>query len=1310
MTPDYNEILLEAIDTVVLQRLSEINFDKTITCTVVDATNANEGSYSVSDGSRTFTAVSGNISYKKNDQVNVLIPMNDFSLQKTIVGKVNNALTGEPAARVSPWEKVVLLGQDFGIGLNKESIAAATETTFKLIGTITDTSQFNSIVGCNTICLAADFKTLMSNDNVIGGNYGLAVIIYTGDGENDKYVIKLDNQKDMFGNTYAYEIFTRQEQTYSMPVDTPIVKLDILLYQNNNFTVIGSDGAAQDWNRLPIQPPEGSDEPAQQPSHNIFIDNISIQFGYNIEWIEDNTVKIQTFDGLTYNNLTENDPSLQKNMSLIWYNKDNNNKYLGFTDGIFGSLNDASDPAQLVYYIKWERYLHNGEWEPFNTTGNEISIAVELNPIFETNKYRAIIHHQGNTYTSNELIFSAATGLDSNTVNALNMALTIHNKENSSLDNYPFYGYDQVITNPAETRKNREVYFSYDSSIGGSLESNVLEDATAYFYIPETATMLAPPGAFDYELKENEFSLKGHKAYKKIFTDEFILPSQDIKAFNLIKNSRPKELIGHGIGYEVDTIQDWYSDDETTLIQGQINDFEFYEKPVQGIRIKQTSSSKKIINIKQQLTGRIENGVEYCLKGSVYTLEPLPPNLLSATLQWQYGEAIQTSHIVFTTFYSGGHIDFNQIFSFEDVPIDADIYFIMQVDDVRSGTSIYINNLELTQNIESAWPYAENESEERREIARTFKYRIKDYYNPSFNNNKVILKIVDKNGHSYSTSKYFTFSSYGTSGTDYTLFIENALNKKASLYNANYELVQNIQGDAENVEWSMYPVGAYTTTNTSIGYNVAKLEVSMPFEDNKTRTLVALKPMEHSTFGVYYQGPTTIMYNSAGAEPQYSNGEIRLFYENTNEPLENGEWEIQYYERRNHYSMETDPISYAPSSFLYPQLSSRIDPVLIVPPLYTQDATSELYLVLEATQDGVIKWRQPLIIMQNQYSSTILNRWNESLQIDEKGSKVLAATICAGSKNEWNQFTGVVVGEVQTITDESEESLINNGILGFKNGLQTFGLTTNGTVFIGRPGAGQLILDGSMHATIQSGSWNGTLNFNGGIQTSTSEGGMCIALSTGEIDSTNFKLDKDGNITINGRITATSGDIAGFMINAPTTDGDSAVSDIMKEALFPNRLSRRVLRDAMEESWDTDTVFATAGFEMGLGLNVTDDVIGITDPLIYFYRILINSEGDTDNVYDPRHWMANGIHDRLFELTLKQGMISTKGQIGPWQYNDEGLINIRYNTAKEEDATVRYITNLKPDGVFVTISEKDRRNEWTVGQTKSISWTNLVGF
>lgn len=88
--------------------------------------------------------------------------------------------------------------------------------------------------------------------------------------------------------------------------------------------------------------------------------------------------------------------------------------------------------------------------------------------------------------------------------------------------------------------------------------------------------------------------------------------------------------------------------------------------------------------------------------------------------------------------------------------------------------------------------------------ALTFTYHIKDYYVPTFTNNDIICKVITKDNRTLEANIMFNFSSYGTSGTDYTLVItpagfQNAITEdcdgtqfldfKVSLYDYNNELM-----------------------------------------------------------------------------------------------------------------------------------------------------------------------------------------------------------------------------------------------------------------------------------------------------------------------------------------------------------------------------------------------------------------------------------------------------------------------------------------------------------------------------------------
>ena len=84
---DYNEIICQAIDTIVKQRLSTVNFNSTITGIIVDNSERDKGKYKIQYGSMTFDAYSENLMYDNNTDVQVLIPNGDYSSQKIILSK-----------------------------------------------------------------------------------------------------------------------------------------------------------------------------------------------------------------------------------------------------------------------------------------------------------------------------------------------------------------------------------------------------------------------------------------------------------------------------------------------------------------------------------------------------------------------------------------------------------------------------------------------------------------------------------------------------------------------------------------------------------------------------------------------------------------------------------------------------------------------------------------------------------------------------------------------------------------------------------------------------------------------------------------------------------------------------------------------------------------------------------------------------------------------------------------------------------------------------------------------------------------------
>ena len=100
-----------------------------------------------------------------------------------------------------------------------------------------------------------------------------------------------------------------------------------------------------------------------------------------------------------------------------------------------------------------------------------------------------------------------------------------------------------------------------------------------------------------------------------------------------------------------------------------------------------------------------------------------------------------------------------------------------------------------------------------------FTYHIKDYYVPTSTNNEIICKVITKDKRTIEANILFNFSSYGTSGTDYTLVVSPAGFKNA--------ITEEYWGPKENALPNEDKVDRYFDFDISLfDYNNEKMELS----------------------------------------------------------------------------------------------------------------------------------------------------------------------------------------------------------------------------------------------------------------------------------------------------------------------------------------------------------------------------------------------------------------------------------------------------------------------------------------------------
>lgn len=156
----------------------------------------------------------------------------------------------------------------------------------------------------------------------------------------------------------------------------------------------------------------------------------------------------------------------------------------------------------------------------------------------------------------------------------------------------------------------------------------------------------------------------------------------------------------------------------------------------------------------------------------------------------------------------------------------------------------------------------------------------------------------------------------------------------------------------------------------------------------------------------------------------------------------------------------------------------------------------------------------PIHFYLNRHGNAAMNGWDgNSISIDKDNSGViLAPQVGAGQKNEDNTFTGIFMGSIK----EAGAEEIETGLFGYNSGERTIALSAyDGSAKFGKEGAGQIVIDPSTNEALLT---SGNYDEEAGT-------GMIINLSEPSIKfgSGNFKVDKNGNVVAKG--FATGGDL-----------------------------------------------------------------------------------------------------------------------------------------------------------------------------------------
>ena len=313
MDQQIQQSIYEAIDVVVEKKNSKLQFDRTIDCVITEVVNLTTGEYKVRYLDSIFSAFDlNNKNFKVGKLVQVLVPQNDMSQRKTILGAKDSKTTSTTDI-ILDNERVNLVGIPFNeiysdkqanyliqtegniYGSNQQEANKPFKSIFyptdengnKILPSNINCSAFKSYAKDQThFLLSGEFLTNWARqidnltlDEPYQGVYGLEIIFKTTEGTFISYQMNL---KDLFGDYLKYNMdYVPFNQLFEISGSDLESIEDIRLYSHS----IKRKTDGKDLTDAQAQTTEQTLKSNWENNHigEIFVRNISCQFAKLID-------------------------------------------------------------------------------------------------------------------------------------------------------------------------------------------------------------------------------------------------------------------------------------------------------------------------------------------------------------------------------------------------------------------------------------------------------------------------------------------------------------------------------------------------------------------------------------------------------------------------------------------------------------------------------------------------------------------------------------------------------------------------------------------------------------------------------------------------------------------------------------------------------------------------------------------------------------------------------------------------------------------------------------------------------------------
>ena len=590
---------------------------------------------------------------------------------------------------------------------------------------------------------------------------------------------------------------------------------------------------------------------------------------------------------------------------------------------------------------------------------------------------------------------------------------------------------------------------------------------------------------------------------------------------------------------------------------------------------------------------------------------------------------------------------------------------------------------------------AEDTASQQIEVKQYF--RIKDIYQPG-NSNNTIECIVVKNEIEYLAKSDLIFGPQGSNGTNYTLTLEFDNNQSclyakdskgvgvtAHLMDYENKPIEDVtcsfswySGDGDKMDdlgtnsmKTIIRLKSNYRNQTNLDYyilqgviNYGKTtkvnddgeEIEIPGVD---LTAYLPIPIKYDNEYTLIEAPTSIIYDNNGTNPVYYKGGLKIYKDDQSMPIqdESAFWQV--------ITSDED----GQEAGYYPFI--RIDAAgyfeVVATNSYYSNLSKEVALQYIKRDGETLKiiWTQPLLIAQNRWPSAMLNKWDGTLQIDEKNGTILSQMVGAGYKDKQNRFNGVLMGKAEIALSKTPSGGFQNqkaqtGVYGFHEGAPSFGLLEDGTAFLGKAGKGQILIDGNK-STLQSSAYlNGTGD---GEELGPKKQGICIDLDDAFIDlqgagASNkavVHLDTRGGDEPYFHIKSESGhDLIKIANNAYFLQTDNF--DVTSKNETNPEGVKIDLKNHDIKAYKFD-LYAFDGTAEQKYIRLNSEASSTGHPLNINGKFKVGWDG-TLNINNKIYLNSDGSFETPnTEITTEGKLITTSAEIGGWKINKHGLYN-----------------------------------------------------